>query len=142
MLRVPPIPMPAFVAGASVRDRVAESIDGRLELLERNAETWLEQRAQLRVAAGGGAFHRGDEARERTVDRVTEVVGITTPAAEHPETCAVRRGYSGMAESVSRERLKRGRLTRYQAQAVLEETLLHIGSVVLASHRHRMVITG
>ncbi|MDN3351312.1 TetR/AcrR family transcriptional regulator [Actinomadura sp. DC4] len=131
MLHVPPIPVPAYVPGASVRDRVAESIDGWLELLERNAETWL---AAVERASSGGDPRLGsllDEARERAVDRINEVVGVGALAARHPEVRAVLRGYSGLAEAVSLEWLKRGRLTRQQAQLLLEETLLHITLDVL-----------
>lgn len=58
-------------------------------------------------------------------------MGVTALAAEHSEVDAVLRGYTGMAESISQEGLRRGRVTRRQAHLLLEETLLHIISTVL-----------
>ncbi|GLY80978.1 hypothetical protein [Actinoallomurus iriomotensis] len=114
-----------------MRERVSASIDGRLELLDRHSEAWL---AALEMTGSGGDPQLArvlDDARERAVDRINEVVGMTTLAAEHPEVNAVLRGYSGMAESISREWLRRGRLTRRQAYLLLEEALLHIISTAL-----------
>ncbi|GAA3203043.1 helix-turn-helix domain-containing protein [Actinocorallia longicatena] len=131
MLKIPPIPVPAFVAGASVRDRIAESLDGWLELLERNAETWLA--ALDRSAPGGDAELNRllEEARERAVERITEVVGLTRTAEEHPQVKAVLRAFAAMAETASREWLERGRLTREEVGLTLESGLTHLLEVVV-----------
>lgn len=130
MLSVPPIPLPSHVEGAGVRERVAESIEGWLELLERNPDTWVA--AVDRSASGGD--HRLDalldEARERAVDRINEITGVG-PAGGRAEVRAALRGFCGMAEASSREWLKNGRLTRRQVRVLLVETLLHIISTVL-----------
>jgi AcrR family transcriptional regulator len=125
LLHVPPIPVPPYVLGAGIRDRVEQSVDGWLELLERNQGTWL---AALRRTASGGDERLTallDDARDRAVERITEVVGLTPAAAEHPEIRAVLRGYSGMAEATSHEWL-RGRLSRHQTRTILQETLVHL----------------
>ncbi|MDL4774070.1 TetR/AcrR family transcriptional regulator [Actinomadura xylanilytica] len=126
MMGVPPIPIPAFVEGASVRERVHQSIDAWLELLSRNRETWLTA-LDLTASGGDGELERIlEEARERAVDHMTEVVGLTSLSREHAEVRSAFRGYSGLAEAATREWLKQGRLSRAQAHLLLEEVLLHL----------------
>ncbi|MBA9002940.1 MULTISPECIES: TetR/AcrR family transcriptional regulator [Thermomonospora] len=131
MLQVPPLPVPAFVEGASVRSRVTQALDGWLELLERNRGTWI---TALDMMASGGDPELGrilDEARDRAVDRVCEVVGLAPLAAEHDEVRSALRGFSGMAEATTREWLKFGRLTRAQVHMLLERTVLYITEQVV-----------
>ncbi|MFC4120842.1 TetR/AcrR family transcriptional regulator [Nonomuraea zeae] len=123
MLSVPPVPVPEYVAGASVRERVCESVHGWLELLERNQETWL-----VALGTGGDPELAGivDEAREHMVDHIIEVVGLGPVARSRPEVRGMLRGFSGLAEATSAEWLKRGRLTRRQAHLFLEEALVRL----------------
>ncbi|GAA4063492.1 helix-turn-helix domain-containing protein [Actinomadura miaoliensis] len=126
MMSVPPIPVPAFVAGASVGDRIDQSIEAWLELLERNRETWV---AALDMTASGGDADLDrilEEARDRAVDHMTEVVGLTPLSRTHPEIRAAFRGYSAMAEATTREWLKQGRLSRDQVRLLLRQVLLHL----------------
>lgn len=126
MMDVPPVPVPEYVPGASVEDRVAQSVDGWLELLKRNAQTWL--------AASGIAGALGDaelaavvdDSRNRAVDRIIAVCGLGPMVREHAEVRGVLRGFSGMAEATTREWLQHGRLSRKQVQVLLEGTLLMI----------------
>lgn len=126
MMDVPPVPVPEYVPGASVEDRVAQSVDGWLELLKRNAQTWL--------AASGIAGALGDrelaavvdDSRNRAVDRIIAVCGLGPMVREHAEVRGVLRGFSGMAEATTREWLQHGRLSRKQVQVLLEGTLLVI----------------
>lgn len=124
LLATPMLPVPAYVAGAGVRDRVRESVERWLEMLERNQETWLG--AVGTEAADPELARLVDEARDRAVDGIIEVTGIGPAAAAHPEVRGVLRGYSGMAEATSREWLKHGRLGRDQARLLLEESLMHL----------------
>ncbi|MWA04682.1 TetR family transcriptional regulator [Actinomadura sp. LD22] len=127
MLDIPPVPVPAYEPGASVRERVTESITGWLELLERNAGTWLVALDMAAGTAGDDDLARlVDAAREGAVDHITEVVGLARLAAEHPEVRSALRGFSGMAEAATREWLRHGRLTRPQVHLLLEETLMHL----------------
>lgn len=125
LMSVPPVPVPAYVPGASVRQRVNESITGWLELLERNPQTWL-----TAVELSGGGDPELDrileDARERAVDRITEVVGLGPLARTRPEVRSALRGFSGMAETMTREWLRKQRLSRPQVHLLLEETLLHL----------------
>ncbi|WP_214316730.1 TetR/AcrR family transcriptional regulator [Nonomuraea sediminis] len=123
LLSVPPVPVPEYVEGASVRDRVCESVNGWLELLERNQETWL---TALSTQGDPELEAIVDAARERVVDHIIEVVGLGPVSRTHPEVRGMLRGFSGMAEATSAEWLRRGRLTRHQAHVFLEETLVKL----------------
>src|SRR5437879_2162605 len=119
MLELPPVPVPEYVEGAAVADRVGQSVDGWLELLERNPQTWL---AATGIAGLGDPELESlvDESRERAVARIIEVAGLGPVAREHPELRALLRGFSGLAEATTREWLRHGRLTRRQVHVFLE----------------------
>lgn len=126
MLEVPPVPVPEYVEGASVEERVAQSVEGWLELLSKNRQTWL---AAVRIAGWGRDDELEkivDESRDRAVDRIIAVTGLREIVREYPEIRSVLRGFSGMAESTTREWLRYGRLNRAQVRVLLEGALLKI----------------
>lgn len=126
MLDVPPIPVPEYVEGAAIEERVSESIDGWLELLARNPETWL---ASIEIGGLGTDAELDkivDDARQRAVDRIIAVTGLRFAVRENPEIRGILRGFSGMAEATTCEWLRHGRLTRDQVHAMLEGALLNI----------------
>ncbi|MFC6937761.1 TetR/AcrR family transcriptional regulator [Actinomadura yumaensis] len=126
MMSVPPIPVPAFVEGATVRDRITQSVSAWLELLERNRETWV---AALDLTAPGGDPELDrilGEGRDRAVDHMTEVVGLSPLAEERAEVRSAFRGYAALAEATTREWLKHGLLSRAQVQLLLEEVLVNL----------------
>jgi AcrR family transcriptional regulator len=131
MLTVPPTPRPAFAKDATVEERVSQSIDGWLTLLERNRETWI---AALDLTSAGGD---GDlesileEARDRAVDHMTEIVGLDSLSRAHPQIRSAFHSYSALAENVSREWLKHSRLSRSQVHLLLKEVLLNLIDRVL-----------
>jgi AcrR family transcriptional regulator len=126
MLEVPPVPVPAFVEGHTVDERVRHSIAGWLELLSQNAETWLTAMSFAGTGRGDELEQLVEEARDRAVARVVEVTGLGEVVAEHPEVLGVIRGFAGLAEATTREWLRHGRLTRKQTQVLLENALLRI----------------
>lgn len=126
MLEVPPVPVPEYVAGEGPAERVAQSVDGWLELLERNRETWLCALGIASSAIDDEVAAIVDASRERSVDRIIAVTGLRALVREHPEVHGVLRGFSGMAEATTREWLGTGRLSRAQVQVLLEGTLLTI----------------
>lgn len=126
MLEVPPVPVPAYVEGCTVEDRVSQSVEGWLELVSRNAETWL---AAIGVAGGGADEELErvvDESRDRAVARIAEVCGFGPVVRDNPAVHGVLRGFSGLAEATTREWLRHGRLTRRQVHVLLESALLRI----------------
>ncbi|MFD0683198.1 TetR/AcrR family transcriptional regulator [Actinomadura fibrosa] len=126
MMAVPPAPVPAFAEGATVRERVGQSIEAWLELLHRNRATWITA-LDMTASRGDAELEKIlDEARERAVDHMAEVVGLAPASRERSELWAAFRGFSGMAEATTREWLKYERLTRAQVRLILEEVLLHL----------------
>ncbi|MEU5878763.1 TetR/AcrR family transcriptional regulator [Spirillospora sp. NPDC047279] len=131
MLESPGIHVPSYVAGASVRDRVAESVTMWLDLLERSSSTWL---AVLdRASSGGDAEMRRllEDAREGVIERLTEVIGLASAAADHPEIKGALGAFSGFAEAASREWLRHGRLSRPQIHQLLESALFNLIEVAI-----------
>ncbi|MEU8798437.1 TetR/AcrR family transcriptional regulator [Spirillospora sp. NPDC048819] len=126
MLAVPPIPVPAFVEGAMVPDRIDQSIEAWLELLQRNRTTWITALDMSASGVDAELVEILEEGRESAVDHMAEVVGLAPATREHPEIRAAFRGYSGMAEATTREWLKYGRLDRDQVHLMLKEVLLHL----------------
>ncbi len=126
MLRIPLITAPSFAAGASLRDRISAGVGGWLELLELNSETWLT--ALDRAAPRGDARldRLMEDARDRAVAGITEVIGLSPLAEEHVRVQGVLHAFAGMAQSASREWLERGRLTREEVHRTLESSLLHL----------------
>lgn len=137
MLKVPPISIP-LSAGASLRDRVSESVNGWLELLELNSETWLTALDRAAPRGDTQLDRLMEDARDRAVARITEVVGLSSLAKEHVQVEGVLHAFAGMAQTASREWLERGRLTREEVHRTLESSLLHLIEQVipdLTGHR-------
>jgi AcrR family transcriptional regulator len=123
MVRFRSQPVPEYVDGATPQDRLTESIDRWLDMVERNREAWL-------AAVGAeGLGHDPeieavlDEAREQATARLIETLGLGPAASAPPELHAVLRAYGGMAEAATREWLERDRWDREQVAAFLKAAL-------------------
>lgn len=132
MVRVPPPPLPADIAGRGVEEVLAESIDRWLEMVWRNRRTWL-------AAIGAEGFGSDPEveeiledAREEAALRVLRILGLDD-SDPTPEMRAVVRAYGAMAEGATQEWLRRKRLTREQVHTLLVKTVLAMVGEVLPS---------
>ncbi|MCD0449367.1 TetR/AcrR family transcriptional regulator [Actinocorallia sp. API 0066] len=126
MLDVPPTGIPPYRADAGLLDRVTDSVDGWLSLLEQNRETWLT--ALDRAAPRGDAQLDWvmEAARARAVARITEVVGLDAATAAHPQVEGVLHAFAGLAQTASREWLERERLSRAEVRHLLVSSLMHL----------------
>jgi len=118
MVRVPPPPVPEYVQGTTVEERIRVSIDGWLEMIARNRETWLDS---MRTQGLGDPEIAAifEEAREDAAVRMLAVLGLG-PAGDAPrEQLALLRAYGGMAEAATVQWLVHQRLTREQVAALL-----------------------
>jgi AcrR family transcriptional regulator len=125
MFRGIDVHVPEYVQGATPEQRLVESVDGWLTLVERNRATWL---AALDAGLGRDpeVVEILDRVRERAVDRIIAVLGIGPAATVSPETRGAIRAFGGFAEASTREWLERGRFERDQLHILLSETLLHL----------------
>lgn len=117
MLRLPALPLPQ---GASDDDVWGRSVDGWLDLMQANRESWL---AAMRAGETGddpAMREILDEASELVAERVLEALGLDDAS---PELRAVIRCYGGFAQEATREWLERGRLTRDQVRVLLVGTM-------------------
>lgn len=121
MVRVPPLPVPEYVAGASVRGRVSEAVGRWLEMTSRNRGTWLDSiRSQgLGDPEIAAVF---EEAREDAAVRMIAILGLGPIEEVAPERLAMMRAYGGLAEAATVQWLDHGRLTREQVHELLVES--------------------
>jgi hypothetical protein len=131
MLRGEAAPVPAFVAGATSRERLAQSVEGFLDTVERNRQTWF----AVLGAEGLGHDPEVEEilerVREQAVDNVVEVLGLGPEARSEGEVRALIRAYAAFAEATTRQWLVLERLSRDQARVLLTESLLRLVDDVL-----------
>jgi AcrR family transcriptional regulator len=135
LVRMPTNPVPLPGPGRGLELMLAQSVDRWLEMLERNRGTWL-------AAIGGRGLGRDPEveaildgARERAVDRLIEALGDEETVSQTPQLRAVIRAYSGFAEAASVEWLERGRLSRRELAALLNQGFLSVVAEVLPAVR-------
>lgn len=126
MLRVPSLPVPEFVQGVSVEERLAESLAAWLEIISRNRGIWLAMISAEGLGAEAEIQGILDDSREQTVDRMIEVLGAGPAPAAPPELRAILRSFGGLAEATSREWLEKRRIDRAQAQTLLTDVLLYM----------------
>jgi AcrR family transcriptional regulator len=121
MVRVPPLPVPEYVAGTSTLERVSQAIDGWLTMTSRNRGTWLDSiRSQgLGDPEIAAVF---EEAREDAAVRMIAILGLGPIENVAPERLAMMRAYGGLAEAATVQWLDHGRLTREQVHALLVES--------------------
>jgi AcrR family transcriptional regulator len=125
MFRGNDIPVPEYVQTATPEQRLAESVDNWLDMVERNRTTWL-----IALDAGLGRDPEIiailDRVRERAVDNIIAILGIGPATLAPPHLRGALRAYAGFAEASTREWLERDRFDRDQLHTLLTNTLLHL----------------
>jgi AcrR family transcriptional regulator len=132
MVRVPPPPLPADVAGRSLEDVIGESFERWLRLIDRNRGTWMASVGAGGPGAGADVEAILEEAREQAVDRLLAVLA-QFGHADTPARRATLRAFGAFAETATLEWLRRERLTRSQLAHLLRTTFLHLTSVTPSS---------
>ena len=132
---VPPAARDGAGAGAvavvPIDRLVADHVGRWLDVVEGDAETWFAILGAEGFGSDPDVERLVDRARDATVDGIVEVLG--QPPSD--ELRAVLRAYSGLAEIVTREWLRRGRLDRAQAEALLATALLSLVNDVVPAVR-------
>lgn len=130
MVRVPPPPVPDYVQGTTPGQRLAESIDGWLEMVWRNRHTWI---ASLQAQGLGDPEIAAifEEAREGASTRMVAVLGLGPIERAKPELLGLLRAYGGMAEAATVQWLVHQRITREQVAALLKDAVPRLVGPVL-----------
>jgi AcrR family transcriptional regulator len=124
-------PVPEYVEGVSVEERVAESVDRWMQMVESNTETFMAMLGAEGLGKDPEIEELVERVRERAVDNIIEVLGVGPVASAPKELRAVLRGFGGLAEATAREWLGYKRLTREQTHKFLTTTLLKVVREVL-----------
>ena len=121
LMRIPELPVPAFVQGATSRSRLDESIGGWLDAIERNRDLYL-----AAIAVTGSADPEigaiVDDARETAALRLAEVIGLGPAPDLSPEQLGLLRTWEALAEGAVRQWLEYDRLSRDQVHVLMVET--------------------
>ncbi len=121
LMRIPELPVPAFVQGATSRSRLDESIGGWLDAIERNRDLYL---AAIAVTGSADAEIGAivDDARETAALRLAEVIGLGPAPELGPEQLGLLRTWEALAEGAVRQWLEYDRLSREQVHVLMVET--------------------
>jgi len=121
LMRIPELPVPAYVQGATSRSRLDESVGGWLDAIERNRDLYL---AAIAITGPADAEIGTivDDARETAAQRLAEVIGLGPADALSPEQMGLLRAWEALAEGAVRQWLEYGRLTREQVHVLMVET--------------------
>ena len=119
--RIPELPVPAFVQGATARSRLDESVGRWLDAIERNRDLYL-----AAIAVTGSADPEigaiVDDARETAAQRLAEVIGLGPVDDLTPEQMGLLRAWEALAEGAVRQWLEYDRLSREQVHVLMVET--------------------
>lgn len=121
LMRIPELPVPAYVQGATPRSRLDESVGNWLDAIDRNRDLYL-----AAIAVTGAADPEiaaiVDDAREVAALRLAEVIGLGPADTLTPERLGLLRAWEALAEGAVRQWLEYGRLNREQVHALMVET--------------------
>jgi len=120
-LNVPVLPIPEYRPGATVRDRLAQSVAAWLDQVDGAREPWL---AAVRAADIGDPEIEVvvEASREQGAVRAAEVMGFGPAGDLTPERLGMLRAWLALAEAAIVQWLDHERLTREQVQLLVVET--------------------
>jgi AcrR family transcriptional regulator len=124
-------PVPEYRQGATTADRLEESVDRWLDMVERNRDTWLAALGAEGLGHDAEVERILERVRESAVDNIIEILGVGPAADASPQLRGVLKSYGGLAEAATREWLRAGRFTREQIHVFLSATLMRLVDDVL-----------
>lgn len=121
IMAVPEIPVPEYIHGQSVRDRLDVAVASWLDVIERNRDIWLDS---VRTSGMGDPeiARITEEARETGAVRAAQVMGLGPVDELSPERMGMLRAWEALAEASVRQWLEYERLTRAQVHGLVVET--------------------
>lgn len=120
ILVIEAFPVPEYIHGMTLRERLEQSVREWLDGIERNRDLWIDS---IRAQGIGDAKIVGlvEEAREKAARRLAAVIGAGPADALAPEELAMLRVFEGLAEAAVVQWLDYGRLSRAQAEQMILE---------------------
>lgn len=120
-MEVPELPVPDYVHGATLRNRLDESIGVWLGTIERNRDLWLDS---VRGAGIGDpeVARIAEEAREIGAVRAVQIMGLGPVEQLSPERMGMIRAWGALSEGAIVQWLEYERLTREQVHHLVVET--------------------
>ena len=114
------IPVPEYVQGATLRQRLQESVDGWVAVIDESRDMAL---GFLRLQGVGDPEIRAlmEQTRERSAHRICQVIGLGPVDALTPERMAQLRILEAIAEAAIVQWLEYDRLTKEQVRALVVE---------------------
>lgn len=131
VLDVGTVPVPAYVHGMSLRERLESSVDKWLENNDSNRELWLDS---IRMQGLGDPEISSvvEQAREHVAQQAAAVAGIPGADSLSDRQMAALRIWAGIAEAATLQYLGYGRLTHDETRQVMLESLELIVERLLA----------
>lgn len=104
--------------------RIAAAVEFALSTIERSEESWLAAVGGWDVESDPEIAEVLEQGRERAVDLVLDVVGADAPDLDADQLRALARCAVTLCETAAQEWLRRGRLTREDAAALVTHGLV------------------
>lgn len=120
-MQVPEMPVPDYVHGATLRDRMDQSVGAWLATIERNRDLWSDS---VRGAGLGDpeVARITEEAREVGAVRSAQIMGLGPVDELTPERLGMLRAWGALSEGAIIQWLEYGRLTREQVHHLVVES--------------------
>lgn len=128
-IRAPEFPIPEYVQGQTLRERLELSISSWLDTIEHDRSVWLDS---LRTGLGDPeVMELAEEARELASEQAVRVMGLGPVEEFSPERRGLMRAWQALAEGAVLQWLVYERLTRQQVEALIVESGLRLADGLL-----------
>lgn len=130
LVDVPRLPMPAYVEGATVEDRIGRSVVEWVDMVVARKDAWLAVSGFVGESRDEEISKILEDYIERMVDQICELAGLH-PVREHPAVRTALHGYSAFATTVTRRWLLGAEAPRGHLERMLGDTLVSLVRVTV-----------
>lgn len=130
LVDVPRLPMPAYVEGATVEDRIGRSVSEWVGMVIARKDAWLAVSGFLGESRDEEISAILEDYIERMVDQICELAGLHEVRG-HPAVRTALHGYSAFATTVTRRWLLGADDSRKPLERLLGDTLVSLVRVTV-----------
>lgn len=128
-IHAPELPVPEYVQGQTLRERIELSVGGWLDMIEDNKAVWLDS---LRTGMGDLEIAElAEQAREQAAEQAVRVMGLGPVEDLTPERRGLMRAWQALAEGAVVQWLLYDRLTRRQVENLIVESGVRLAEGLL-----------